>query len=204
MSHKLTIADDSGSLDLTVLRPTSFCNPVDVDRHGIVDPAAHLTCYKVESSGPDARKRRRDKRMVVAHDSFGTHNLAVGTPQRLCVPSELSGMPADAGVDSFACFSAAGQHLSVSSPPVVSLVDAFETKRTFVLSPLAVCEPVTTGSAPAVHPGTGMVCFAIDDLWTRPPQPRFQPRTLTVQDLFGVQSIDLVHARKLCIPAKID
>ena len=63
-----------------VKKPELFCNPVDTNREGIRNPAAHLTCYKIKADG--------EKRDVVATNQFGEQTLEVKKPTLLCVPSE--------------------------------------------------------------------------------------------------------------------
>jgi len=63
-----------------VKEPKLFCNPVDKNGEGIVNPAAHLTCYEIRGDG--------EKRDVVVENQFGRQTLKVEKPRLLCVPSE--------------------------------------------------------------------------------------------------------------------
>lgn len=63
-----------------VEQPKLFCNPVDKNGEGIHNPAAHLTCYKIEGDG--------EKRDVVVGNQFGGQSLEVKKPELLCVPSD--------------------------------------------------------------------------------------------------------------------
>ena len=60
-------------------KPAFFCNPVNKNGEGILNPAVHLTCYQIESKG--------EKRDVVVENQFGEQTLTVEEPGLLCVPS---------------------------------------------------------------------------------------------------------------------
>ena len=48
----MTLQDPFGITEGTVSKPTALCNPVDKNSEGIIDPTAHLTCYRVlEAAG---------------------------------------------------------------------------------------------------------------------------------------------------------
>jgi len=66
--------------DVLVAKPKLFCNPVDKNSEGILNPAAHLTCYKINDDGV--------KRNVFVENQFGVQTLKVGKPELLCVPSQ--------------------------------------------------------------------------------------------------------------------
>ena len=60
-------------------KPAFFCNPVNKNGEGILDPEVHLTCYEIERKG--------EKRDVVVENQFGEQTLTVDEPELLCVPS---------------------------------------------------------------------------------------------------------------------
>ncbi len=62
-------------------KPELFCNPVDKDGEGIIDPTAHLTCYKIHD------RDKGSKREVLIDNQFGEQTLKVKKPELLCVPS---------------------------------------------------------------------------------------------------------------------
>jgi len=60
--------------------PRFFCNPVDKNGEGIINPEAHLTCYEINGD---------DKKLdVLVGNQFGEQTLKVEVPRLLCVPSE--------------------------------------------------------------------------------------------------------------------
>jgi hypothetical protein len=60
-------------------KPAFFCNPVNKNGEGILNPEVHLTCYEIERKG--------GKRDVVVENQFGEQTLTVDEPELLCVPS---------------------------------------------------------------------------------------------------------------------
>jgi hypothetical protein len=67
-------------LGVQVGTPAFFCNPVNKNGEGILNPEVHLTCYEIKSD--DGRKRD-----VVVENQFGDQTLTVDKPKLLCVPS---------------------------------------------------------------------------------------------------------------------
>jgi hypothetical protein len=66
--------------EVLVEQPKLFCNPVDKNGEEIRNPAAHLTCYKINADG--------ENRDVVVENQFGGQTLEVEKPKLLCVPSD--------------------------------------------------------------------------------------------------------------------
>jgi len=60
-------------------KPAFFCNPVNKNGEGILNPEVHLTCYEIERKG--------EKRDVVVENQFGEQTLTVEEPELLCLPS---------------------------------------------------------------------------------------------------------------------
>jgi polyhydroxybutyrate depolymerase len=75
--------------DFDAQKPFLFCNPANKNDEGILNPADHLTCYKVK--GPKLAKQSRPK--VEAVDQFGSLELEVQKPFLLCVPSAKTVLP---------------------------------------------------------------------------------------------------------------
>jgi len=68
-----------------VLRPKRFCNPVDKNQEGIINPDSHLICYTVIPTKFELRQHRR--RSVYVNNQFGPLQLDTRRPRALCVPS---------------------------------------------------------------------------------------------------------------------
>jgi hypothetical protein len=88
-SRVVTLADQFETKTTIVQRPVLMCNPVDKNGEGIVDPAGHLTCYRIiDASGQAAFAPKG----ITVSDQFTDQNLKVfrGTCRQaslLCVPS---------------------------------------------------------------------------------------------------------------------
>jgi hypothetical protein len=78
-----------------ISKAEQFCNPVEVSQNGtviadIMDPAAHLTCYRVRRPAPVVKPR------VISTDQFGVQQLNVLRRRtQLCVPSQENGEPSN-------------------------------------------------------------------------------------------------------------
>ncbi|MGH7894302.1 MAG: DUF7450 family protein, partial [Candidatus Binatia bacterium] len=64
----------------TVIRPDSFCTPVDKNGEGISDPSAHLECYRIKDAPAQPPFAPRE---IVADNQFGLQPLALRKPRLL-------------------------------------------------------------------------------------------------------------------------
>ena len=72
--------------------PELFCNSVNKDDLGILDPEAELTCYGIEEGDDDDDDDDDDvEREVFVSNQFGGQFLEIGESKLLCVPSEKLG-----------------------------------------------------------------------------------------------------------------
>jgi hypothetical protein len=80
----VNLLDQFDVVDVVVLEPLYFLNPVDKVHEGatfpIVDPQAHLACYRIDPPLPYDIP-------IVAEDQFGQHDVVVLDHDCLCVPS---------------------------------------------------------------------------------------------------------------------
>jgi hypothetical protein len=88
-ARTVELADQFETKRTVVQKPVLMCNPVDKNGEGIVDPAAHLTCYRIiEAPGQEEFLQRE----VTVEDQFTEQAVSAfrGTCRRaslLCVPS---------------------------------------------------------------------------------------------------------------------
>jgi len=61
-------------------KPAFFCNPVDKNGEGILNPEQHLTCYDINIRSPDPK--------IIVENQFGKATLRVKGSKLLCVPSK--------------------------------------------------------------------------------------------------------------------
>jgi hypothetical protein len=83
----VTVSDQFETRTGTLIKPVSFCNPVDKNGEGILNPSAHQTCYKFQADGSPFTGPN-----VNVLDQFGAIDLqaVAGVCRKadlLCVPS---------------------------------------------------------------------------------------------------------------------
>jgi hypothetical protein len=82
---QVTLTDQFGTVQAVVLDGAYFCNPVektvvDGETWPIVDPFAHLACYRIDADDPPVM-------IVDALDQFGWFDLEIAYNECLCVPA---------------------------------------------------------------------------------------------------------------------
>ena len=80
IKQTVTVSDQFINTTLLVKKPVRLCVPVDKDGKGIIDPVAHLMCYKVK------RVKKKVKGIHV-NNQFGPLQLDTKKVVELCVPS---------------------------------------------------------------------------------------------------------------------
>ncbi len=76
--------DQFGALDITLVKPQLFCNPVNKNGEGVNNPTTHLTCY----SRPLFSSWSPDPNQITAIDQFGEWALDLRSrPSNFCTPS---------------------------------------------------------------------------------------------------------------------
>jgi hypothetical protein len=83
----VTVQDQFETRVGTLIKPLLFCNPVDKNGEGILNPSAHQTCYKFQADGSPFVSPT-----VNVLDQFGALDLRTiaGTCRKadmLCVPT---------------------------------------------------------------------------------------------------------------------
>ena len=85
--RQVTVQDQFETRTGTLIKPMLFCNPVDKNGEGILNPSAHQTCYKFQADGMTFQSPT-----INVLDQFGALDLRTiaGTCRKadlLCVPS---------------------------------------------------------------------------------------------------------------------
>lgn len=83
----VALQDSLESKNTLVIRPETFCAPVDKNSEGIPNPNAYLTCYRITDSQGQSPLEPRD---VVINNQFGSQMLSLKRSRLLCVPSLLT------------------------------------------------------------------------------------------------------------------
>jgi hypothetical protein len=191
----VTLGDQFEDVTATVERPIRFCNPVDKNDEGIIDPTAHLMCYDID------QHERFVPRDVLVTNQFGEQRMRVHRPVSLCNPATKDLIPSNLNLDHFKCYRvrrAPGAAVNVN----VTLVDQFETRQTQVAWPTVLCNPVDKNGEGINFPACHLACYRL-----REGASDFVERTVLVTDQFvEQQNLDAFRgvcrrAEHLCVPS---
>jgi hypothetical protein len=201
--RQVVLADQFNTQRVNVVRPETFCNPVDKDGSGINNPTGHLTCYKIRDVRGDEFPKFRKQR-VEASDQFGTHTLLLKKIRTLCLPSSKSPAgevpgPPPTGLDHFKCYKTK-QLGTRFDPRRVILTDQFSKERVNVVRPEAFCTPVDKDGSGISDPTAHLTCYKIRDV-RGDEFPKFRKRPVEVGDQFGTHSLLVKKTRTLCLPS---
>jgi len=194
-----------------------FCNPVEVTMNPgatneviipIVDPAAHLTCYKVKRPKPKIRAQ-----VISSTDQLGQPELNVKKRKTtlLCVPSQevrQQGTPTATptatptssipNLDHFELFRV---KRTPGTPKfvreTVNLNDQFLDEIMQLKKPVELGVPTNKNSEGITNSSTHMTCYRLR-------APRFQKQEVTVTNQFkNAEEQDLIVKRPnmLCVPS---
>jgi hypothetical protein len=120
--------------------------------------------------------------------------VTVKGPGALCLPSG-KGAPAPPDLDHFKCYRVQGG----GARQTVTLADEIESKRTLVLKPAVLCNPVDKNGEGLHDAASHLLCYAIRDAKTRPKQPRLKKQNVTLVNQFGQQALKLRKTALLCV-----
>src|SRR4029077_3006093 len=138
---------------------------------------------------------------------FGTQQLTLSKPFRLCVPSEKGIVPAaptpsSLQIDHYRCYKANFKKGFTFTPPTgVSIADQFESTTADVRpgNRLIFCNPVSKNGAPILDPATHLTCFRLIE---PPSDPNID---VAVDNQFGAGQRLTVRrqtaATSLCLPS---
>jgi hypothetical protein len=190
-----------------ISKAEQFCNPVEVSENGtvianIMDPAAHLTCYKVRRPVSVVKPR------VISTDQLG-EELELNVLKRrtqLCVPSQENGEPSDLALtlapspDHFELYKARTK----SGTPrferrEVDLVDPFlgldETVE--LKKPVGLGVPTDKNDEGINNPSAHLTCYSLR-------APKFEKQDVVVENQFSEGDPFRLTVKKpnmLCVPS---
>lgn len=191
--------------DLTTPRPAYplfieyFANPVSKDSQRIIDPAAHLTWYRLKED-PLVKPRT-----VKITNQFGTFTWRLGKAVYLLVPTFKIEpgvpLPDTLNIDHFKCY-------EVIAPEVlqrkVTLFDQFDRRlnreeKAVVDRPLYLAVPVMKNGRPIKNRSDHLACYHINVA----PDP-FPPTPINVllRNQFAKDSLTVRESYMLCVPSK--
>jgi hypothetical protein len=189
----VTAKNQFGSGSVQVGAPSSVCAPADKDGSGIIDKAAHLTCYAVTHAQGWTGSRR-----VQITNQFGTQVMAVvlSPPQTLCLPSSKSVTPGVApgpvpkNLDHYMCFLVdPGQF----TPRTDKVSDQFGSSSDSVVVAKSLCLPTSKNGSALVHSAVHLLCYLV--------KSPSHGKTVSVANQFGVLTGSLGQRSRLCVPS---
>ena len=196
----VTLVDQFGPSTARVLKVERFCNPANKNNEGILDPTAHLNCYKI-------REGAFEQREVILTNQFGEQRVNVVRPDSLCLPAvkDNVGELDDLQVNHFKCYKVrpATPFQAISG---VNVVDQFEDKDTAIVKPKYMCTPANkNGEDPTAPLELGhLACFKIK--FVRGQTPFFETGAdvedqFVRQDLQGTRRTECRASKLLCVPS---
>jgi hypothetical protein len=179
-----------------LVRAEQFCNAVDKNGEGILDPSAHLTCYKVGRPVSVVRPK------VISTDQFGELELNVRKRRtQLCVPSQEIGVPADKKIavdpslDHFELYTAAtAPGTTRFEKREVDLEDQFLDETVKLKKPVRLGVPTNKDGEGITDPSTHLTCYSLK-------APRFEKRDVEVENQFGQFRLTVKKPNMLCVPS---
>lgn len=175
-----------------MLRPNLVCNAVDQDGIGIVDPGAHLTCFRTRDAPGQQKFAPQETTTIV--NRLGVQRLRLKRATDLCVPSGQDGSPLPTGLGSYRCYRARPDR---KTPRVIQegtyLVDDFDSKPAIMLKPRRFCTPVDRDGAGVPVPDYDLTCYRVRDDRSF---AKFGERPVAASNVFGTQ--DLLAKRAQC------
>jgi CARDB len=187
--RRVRVADQFGRRAPTVQRVELLCNPVRKNRGTVLNPRAHLVCYRHQ---PQPSRNRR----VVLTNQLGRFRGTVRAPLRLCLPSgKLPGAqvpPPVRGLDHYACYALATA--TQPRPRRVALADQFGRTTAIVRRNVMLCAPASKNGSKFVNRRDHLTCVAIE-------APAFNPLRVTYTNQFerGAR-LTVIRPVLLCLP----
>ena len=199
---QLTNQFEPGGTDAVLTKTKQFCDPVNKNGEGILDPSAYLTCYGVKpipsSSNPQ----------VMSTDQFGEQALNVQKRRtQLCVPSQQVAQPTPtpaltaaaaapvSNLDHFELY----QVITTPSTPKfvqteVDLIDEFWNTSVTLKKPVGLGVPTDQNGGGISHPAAHLTCYSMN-------APRFPKTDVEVTNQFGQFQLTVRKPNMLCVPS---
>jgi hypothetical protein len=184
----------------TLRRVGGLCNPADLVGTGPLHPDDHQVAYRIRAAKGSPRFVRRT---VSAVDELGVHVLAVQRPDALFVPSTKvlgsGGAPPYVGtaVRHYACYRA---RQSGFVPPAgsIGVIDQFRIVPYEIRRPVKLCLPADKNGEDPQAPGDPalLLCYRVRG-------PKLARTPVSTNDQIRPETLDVLRARELCLPAVI-
>jgi len=132
---------------------------------------------------------------VTTANQFEQQTMTAVRRGRLCVPSDVDGVPAAHAIDHFKCYALRSKPLATAVP--VTLVDPlFGPATATATRAIEWCQAVSKNGEPVPVPGAHLTCYKLTDL-----APHFSPMGAFLDNQFGMgQAVRARSVAELCVP----
>jgi hypothetical protein len=199
-TRKVQLSDQFGTRTAKVTKRAELCNPAQKNSEPFVNTRAHLQCYRTQ--GPALN------RLVAVQNQFGSQRLRVGSPRRLCLPSQkrfvlrrkTAGFQRiQVPIDHFQCYAVTQQTQLSAVQPIgsVTLKDQFGRRTAQPAKPFQLCAPVQKTLrgkvTPLQHPVRHLLCYRI--------KPKKVERQVQIRNQFEIRTLRTRKSVSLCVPS---
>ena len=190
-SRRVRIADQFGRRTATLVAVELLCNPVRKNAGRVLNPRAHLVCYR--QAAQTSRSRR-----VTLTNQLGRFRGTVLRPQRLCLPSGKSPQdpvpPPARGLDHYACYGL--RTTPQPRPRRFALVDQFGRMAATTRASHSLCAPASKNGGRVLNRRDHLTCVTLA-------AADFRPVRVAYTNQFGRgERLVAVRPVLLCVPTQ--
>lgn len=192
-ARQVTLTDQFRTRAAQITSRKELCNPVQKNAEPFLNTKAHLVCYATTGSALNVD--------VQVQNQFGTQQLHVGKPVRLCLPSRKrlasqSTLPQiTVPIDHFQCYAVQPVGDIGTTNPVsnINLTDQFTQETVQLGPPFQLCAPVKKNQTASRHPVEHLVCYGITQTAIS--------RQVVIKNQFEAPGLQTVKSLSLCLPS---
>jgi hypothetical protein len=192
-ARTVSLTDQFGSRSAEVTKRVEVCNPVRKKKEPFSNRRAHLVCYTTSGPALDIP--------VTIRNQFGSQQLMVHEPTRLCLPSRKKELGEtlkriQVPIDHFQCYkvSALTPLYRKGDVPPVRLRDQFaDVPGVPVGDAVLLCAPVDKNGSKIEHPVAHLVCYQIE-------APGIKVG-IVIKNQFERTKLVAKLAQRLCVPS---
>jgi len=169
-----------------------LCAPARKNTSGIINGAAHLTCYTLTHYTTTAKNH-----VVLIKNQFGSQQMTVvvNPVQWLCAPSSKAAVgsvpgPVPTVLDHYLCYSVdPGTFKQIN----VKVGDQFGTSTDTVVHATSLCVPTSKNGSHLVQPRVHLLCYLV--------KSPSHAHAVVVRNQFGILNGSAGQRDRLCVPS---
>lgn len=184
----ITLTDRFGTQTTIATKPVRYCTPTDPMGEGIVDPTAHLVCYKIGKAGFTPQHV-----WFLSQRMDGYRGYQVEKPDTVCVPATV-GAPAAAPRDAYRCLDGPNWR---SDDLDFTVSDAYGSQHIVKNKNERLCVPsdLDGSGENRIEPEVDLRCDSMRG------KASFARTTVTTTDRFGTLTLNLIKPETHCFAA---